>query len=82
MLKHFEQNSDWTLLINKRSTTFRNLPEEVKARLKDDIDKELAFSTVLAQPTLLKRPLLIHKEQVYLGFKAPQYHDIFATEQD
>ena len=82
LLKHFEKNSDWALLINKRSTTFRNLSDEVKARLKDDIDNELAFSTVLAQPTLLKRPLLIHKDQIHLGFKAPQYHEIFATEQD
>jgi arsenate reductase len=46
--------SDWSLLLNKRSTTFRNLPVDLKENLTD----EKLFQATLEQPTLLKRPLL------------------------
>lgn len=78
LLTQFVQLSDWSLLLNKRSTTFRNLSDEIKNNLSDDI----AFQQVLLQPTLLKRPLLLienasHPAQLHLGFKPQSYQDIF-----
>lgn len=69
----FFEQIDWSLLINKRSTTFRNLPEE----LKNNINKNSAYAAVLAQPTLLKRPLLAYNQQLHLGFKPAQYQELF-----
>lgn len=73
LLTQFVKESDWSLLLNKRSTTFRNLPDEIKNNLTD----EVMFSTVLEQPTLLKRPLLSVNGELNLGFKAEQYQALF-----
>jgi len=62
------------LLINKRGTTWRKLPEEDKA----DLSKEKAVSLICANPSLVKRPLLDIGEEKHLGFKPEQYQEIFA----
>jgi Spx/MgsR family transcriptional regulator len=79
LLAHFVQLNDWSTLLNKRSTTFRNLSDEIKNNLTD----EVAFEQVLAQPTLLKRPLLLIEtdesqstQHLHLGFKAENYQEI------
>ena len=76
LLTSFVEKSDWSLLLNKRSTTFRNLPDEVKNNLSDDV----IFNAVLEQPTLLKRPLLSYQGKLNLGFKAEQYQSIFTPD--
>jgi arsenate reductase len=79
LLSTFVQLNDWSTLLNKRSTTFRNLSDDIKNNLTDDV----IFEQVLAQPTLLKRPLLIQSDQdggnqkLHLGFKADIYQNIF-----
>ena len=88
LLTRFVQLNDWSTLLNKRSTTYRNLSDDIKNNLTD----EVAFEQVLAQPTLLKRPLLLIELkgqsklklgetepsiQLYLGFKADIYQNIF-----
>ncbi|MBL4940812.1 MAG: Spx/MgsR family RNA polymerase-binding regulatory protein [Colwellia sp.] len=80
LLTRFVKLNDWDTLLNKRSTTYRNLSDEIKNNLTDDI----AFEQVLAQPTLLKRPLLLvqtsadeSNRQLHLGFKADVYQHIF-----
>ncbi|WNC73773.1 ArsC family reductase [Thalassotalea psychrophila] len=74
LLDSIVAKSSWDLLINKRSTTFRSLSDEVKNNLTADIAKQ----TVLEQPTLLKRPLLEINAQLHLGFKPAQYEEIFS----
>jgi len=85
LVQQFTHLSDWDLLLNKRSTTYRNLTDEIKKNLTDDV----AVEQVLLQPTLLKRPLLLierseqgsqQEKQLHLGFKAQTYHDIFKAE--
>ena len=78
LLTTFVQLSDWDNLLNKRSTSYRNLSDELKQNLTDDI----AFEQTLALPTLLKRPLLLitseaSEPQLHLGFKADIYQKIF-----
>lgn len=78
IVQQFVNLSDWSQLLNKRSTTFRNLADEIKNNLSD----EVAFEQVLLQPTLLKRPLLLiennqHNNQLHLGFKTDTYQTIF-----
>ena len=63
-------------VINKRSTTFRNLPSEIK----ENLTEQVMFDAVLAQPTLLKRPVLIHKNILSVGFKEQQYQELFFNE--
>ncbi|RHW77299.1 arsenate reductase [Colwellia sp. RSH04] len=75
LLTGFVEKSDWSALLNKRSTTFRNLPEDIK----NNLTNEALFTCVLEQPTLLKRPLLLHDGQLTLGFKPELYQEIFHT---
>ena len=65
--------TDWELLFNKRSTSFRNLTDEQKA----DITKEKALQLMVEFPTLIKRPVLIQNEQILIGFKAADYQAWF-----
>ena len=73
LLQEFISASDLTTLLNKRSTTFRNLSDEIKNNLSDEVMRE----NILAQPTLLKRPLLKHDQAFLVGFKDSQYQEIF-----
>jgi arsenate reductase len=75
LLAEFVNRSSWDVLLNKRSTTFRNLPKEIKDNLTDDI----VFNAVLEQPTLLKRPLVDHNNNFQVGFKEPLYQELFLS---
>ncbi len=81
LLSNFVALNNWATLVNKRSTTYRNLSDEVKNNLTD----EIAFEQVMMQPTLLKRPLLLIQsndmtsKQLHLGFKADIYQKYFSA---
>lgn len=59
-------------LINKRSTTWKSLDEATKATI-----EQRAAEIILANPTLIKRPLLDTGKGKHLGFKAPDYQILF-----
>lgn len=63
----------WEQLLNRRSTTWRQLP----AVLREDIDRASATSLMLSQPAIIKRPVLEHGKQLYLGFSDTRFADIF-----
>jgi Spx/MgsR family transcriptional regulator len=69
-----ENQLGWEQLLNKRGTTFRQLPDEQKL----DLDKSKAIYLMLGSPAMIKRPILIHQGQYFLGFKAAQYIGIFS----
>lgn len=72
-LEQVESHLGWQNLLNKRGTTFRQLPELQK----QDLDKDKALALLMAHPAMIKRPLLIHNDSYHLGFKADQYREIF-----
>lgn len=63
----------WETLINKRSTTWK----ELDAAERDAMDDSRALQAILAQPTLIKRPLLDTGHERHTGFKPAQYQQIF-----
>ncbi|MCV2403819.1 ArsC family reductase [Marinomonas sp. C2222] len=67
------QELGWENVINKRGTTWRKLDEETKSNMND----ELAVETIVAQTSMIKRPLIIAKDKIHLGFKAEDYAKIF-----
>lgn len=80
LLTQFVELNNWSTLLNKRSTSYRNLSDDIKNNLTD----EIAFEQVLTQPTLLKRPLLLIEsnvsqstQELHLGFKNEIYQNIF-----
>ncbi|QHB17118.1 MULTISPECIES: ArsC family reductase [Mannheimia] len=64
----------WENLVNKRSTTWRNLDEAIKHNL----NSETALKVLIEQPTLIKRPIVIQNDIALLGFNKNEYQAIFA----
>lgn len=60
-------------LVNKRSTTWKQLSEEQRANL----NNSSAVTLLLEHPTLMKRPLLDTGKELKLGFKAEDYDSLF-----
>jgi len=67
------QEHGWENVINRRGTTWRQLPDGVKESMND----KNALTAAQNNPSIIKRPLLDHKNKTHLGFKADMYEDIF-----
>jgi arsenate reductase (glutaredoxin) len=63
----------WEKLLNKSSTTFRVLPEDRKVSL----DEASAIDLMLAEPTMIKRPVLEADDRIEVGFKPERYAALF-----
>lgn len=63
----------WEKVLNKASTTWRELPEKDKA----GVDEKKAVALLLANPTLVKRPVLDRGGELSLGFKPAAYAALF-----
>ncbi len=63
----------WEVLLNKRGTTWRKLPDDTKA----DIDRNKAGPIMLDNTSIIKRPVLDSNGDFHIGFKAEQYEEIF-----
>ena len=63
----------WETLLNKRGTTWRKLPDEVK----NYVDRASAIKLMLDNPAIIKRPLLIKGNEMMLGFNDSQYQAFF-----
>jgi arsenate reductase len=59
----------WQTVLNKAGTTFRKLGDEQKA----DIDQAKAIELMLAQPSMIKRPVLQLGDKTVIGFKPDIY---------
>jgi arsenate reductase (glutaredoxin) len=59
----------WEVLLNRAGTTFRKLAEADRA----DLDAAKAQALMLAQPSMIKRPVLEHPGGVLVGFKPDLY---------
>jgi len=66
-------------VINKRSTTWKQLSDEDKNSINqgDAHSKKLAIKLCLEHETLIKRPVLKHQNQLSIGFKASDYDQLF-----
>lgn len=69
MLERWSRQVGWETLINRAGTTFRALPEADKR----DLDEPKAIALMQAQPSMIKRPVLVAGERVIVGFKAAAY---------
>jgi arsenate reductase len=65
----FTARKDWSLLLNRSSTSWRQLSAEQQGHL----SLETAIALMLSTPTLIKRPVLDTGDQLIIGFKADHY---------
>lgn len=65
---------EWDVLVNRKGTTWRNLPDERKAAV---TDKASALDLVLEMPSVIKRPVLDRAGQFSVGFSDAHYQGLF-----
>ena len=61
---------DWETLVNRKGTTWRNLPDERKAAV---VDKASALELMLENTSVIKRPVLEGDGALAVGFKPDEY---------
>ena len=59
----------WQTVLNRAGTTFRKLDEAQKA----DLDEARAIELMLAQPSMIKRPVLDLGDRTLVGLKPDLY---------
>lgn len=71
MLRDWLKQVGWQKLLKKTGPTWGQLPDAVKASIKDDAS---ALALMLEKPNVIKRPVLEHKGKVLAtGFSINEY---------
>ena len=65
----------WESVLNKAGTTFRKLPDADK----QDLDAGKAIALMLANPSMIKRPILDHEGALTAGFRPEAYERLFGN---
>jgi len=73
-LSQWADELGWELLLNKRSTTWRNLDPDVK----ESMGPQIALDIMLDQPAIIKRPVLDLGSKRVVGFSEQNYRAVFA----
>ena len=74
-LENWGRKLGWETLLNRAGTTFRNLPDADK----QDVNERKAIDLMLAQPSLIKRPVLdLGGGKLIVGFRPEVYKEAFA----
>jgi arsenate reductase len=69
-LEGWSKKVGWEILLSRAGTTFRKLPEKDKSGL----DARKALALMLAQPSMIKRPVLeLDGGKLLVGFSPEQY---------
>lgn len=69
VLAEWASRLGWENLLNRKSATWRALPETSRQA----IQREKALALMAAHPALIKRPILVAGDQVLLGFAPGHY---------
>ena len=71
-LEGWTKKAGWETLLNKAGTTFKKLPDKDK----DGLTEKKAIALMLAQPSMIKRPVLeLPRGGLMVGFKPEQYDE-------
>lgn len=73
-LERWCAEAGWETVLNRAGTTFRKLDDADK----QDLDQDKAIALMLAQPSMIKRPVLEVGERIIVGFKPERYEQFFA----
>ena len=69
LLRRWAGEAGWQTLLNRAGTTFRKLPEADQK----DLDEAKAIDLMVAQPSMIKRPVLDVGGKLLVGFKPEAY---------
>jgi len=63
----------WEVLLNRAGATYRALPESDK----NNLDQNKAVKLMMAQPSMIKRPVLDLGKEIVVGFDVKHYAQLF-----
>jgi len=71
-LERWAKKAGWETLLNRAGTTFKKLPDKDK----ENVTEKKAIALMLAQPSMIKRPVLeLSGGMLLVGFKPEQYEE-------
>lgn len=70
-LEGWARKAGWETLLNRAGTTFRKLPEGDK----EGLTEAKAIGLMMANPSMIKRPVLETGGKLLVGFKPDQYEE-------
>lgn len=73
LLEDWAKQAGWEVLLNRAGTTFRALPDTGKTGL----NEKKAIALMTANPSMIKRPVLIAGSKILVGFKPELYQSLF-----
>ena len=65
----------WDQLLNRRGTTYRKLDEAAR----EGIDEAKAIRLMAEHPSLVRRPVIEHGDEVIVGFDETLYTKVFGV---
>ena len=71
MLERWSARIDWERLLNRKSLTWRNIPEADRRNM----TRDGAFAAMLDRPTLVKRPVFESRAFFAVGFSEKRFTD-------
>ncbi len=72
-IKEWVAQVGWERLVNSRGTSWRNLPESER----ENINEATAISLMLANLSLIKRPVVEQNNTLHIGFNVAEYQALF-----
>lgn len=73
-LKRWVAEKGWEVVLNRRGTTFRGLPDAEK----EGLDADRAVALMVAHPSTIKRPVVEHGGGLLVGFDVAEWSSAFA----
>lgn len=73
MIRSWLKTQPLEVLLNKRGTTWRQLPDDVK----NSVDEDGAIKLMVEQPAMIKRPVVVQGKKTAVGFKDSDYATFF-----
>lgn len=73
-LKQWSKAAGWEILLNKKGTTWRQLPAEIQASI---VNEREAIALMIQSPSLIKRPVIELGNKIMVGFDEEVYAKAF-----
>jgi Spx/MgsR family transcriptional regulator len=72
LIRQWIERAGWETVVNRRSSSWKTLDPA----LREAMDASSAIDAVLAQPTLVKRPVLVDGDTLEFGFSEARYREL------
>jgi arsenate reductase len=74
MLERWTDRIGWEKLLNKKSLTWRKIPEVDR----NDMGRDQALAAMIERPTLIKRPVLESPQFIAVGFSEKRFEEFLS----